>query len=256
MKFVSWNVNGLRAIERKGFEAWFRAENADLVCLQEIKAAPAQLSEFLRAPAGFEAYFEPAQKPGYSGVVTYSRHRPVKVWRGMDFEPVDREGRILVTEFERFTLVNAYMPHARRDLSRKDFKLDFCARFLDWVRRLQADGHRLIICGDVNVSHTELDLTHAKTNRANAGFLPEERQWFDELLALGLRDVFRDRHPGQPGHYTWWSNIKGVREKNVGWRIDYFLVADVLVESVRGSGHQAQVLGSDHCPVWLELEDA
>lgn len=254
MKLVTWNVNGLRAIEKKGFASWFRAVDADLVCLQEIKATPDQLSEFMRAPDGYQAFFEPAQKPGYSGVVTYARLAPRKVWRGMGWEDIDREGRILVTEFAHFTLVNAYMPHARRDLSRKDFKLAFCERFLDWVQRLQAEGHRLVICGDVNVSHTELDLTHAKTNRGNAGFLPEERQWFDALLALGLRDVFRDRHPGEAGHHTWWSNRKGVREKNVGWRIDYFLVAETLASAVRGSGHQAQVLGSDHCPVWLELE--
>jgi len=253
MKLISWNVNGLRAIARKGFQEWFEAQDADLVCLQETRAQPHQLSGFTLCPPGYHAHFCSAQKPGYSSVATYSKQEPVRVSQGMDFPEVDVEGRILVTVYPQFTMINAYMPHSRRDLSRLDYKMAFCARFLPWLNELKQAGHRLIICGDYNTAHTDLDLTHFKANRKNAGFLPVERAWMDDFLALGFRDVFRDQHPEQTGHYTWWSNIKGVRERNVGWRIDYFLVDEALVPLLHDASLQPQVRGSDHCPVVIEL---
>lgn len=254
MKLISWNVNGLRAAERKGFLPWFQEQDPDFVCLQEVRAQPDQLSEQVGRPSGYAVHHCCAQKKGYSGVMTYSKQQPTSVTVGMGFPEVDVEGRILLTQFQEFTLINAYMPHSRRDLSRLDYKMAFNDRFLQWIGALKKTHPPLIICGDYNLAHQEIDLTNARANRKNAGFLPKERAWMDDFLAQGFRDVFRDMHPDEGGHYTWWSNRKGVRERNVGWRIDYFCVDESLADKVRASYHQREVLGSDHCPVVLELD--
>ena len=253
MKLISWNINGLRAAAGNGFRQWFEDEDADILCLQEIKARPEQLPCELQRPPGYHAYFHAAEKPGYSGLAVYCRQKPVAEGCGMNLSDIDREARVMWLQFPDFTLVNAYFPHARRDLSRLDFKLYFCREFLGWLRGLEENRPPVILCGDYNISHQAIDLANPVANRKNAGFLPEERAWMDRFLASGYRDVFRDRHPGEAGHYTWWSNRKGVRERNVGWRIDYHCVADALVEKVRNVGHQPQVPGSDHCPIFLTL---
>lgn len=253
MKLVSWNVNGLRACWRKGFANYFAHEDADIVSLQEVRAFPEDLTRLQRKPLpDYQLFSHPAKKSGYAGVATYSRVPPKKVTYGMGYPAIDDEGRVLMLEFDDFTLINTYMPHSRRDLSRLDFKMRFLARFSAWIQKLRADGHKLIICGDYNTAHSYLDLTNDKANKKAAGFLPQERLWFSDFLATGFRDVFRDAHPGEDGHHTWWSNRKGVRERNVGWRIDYHCVDHRLVNKVTGVAHRSEVLGSDHCPVVLE----
>lgn len=253
MKLISWNVNGLRACWKKGFPDFFEVEDADIISLQEVRAFSDDLTAKQRQPKpGYEYYAFPAKKPGYAGVATYTRVPPKKVTYGMGYPAIDDEGRILMLEFEDFTLINAYMPHSRRDLSRIDFKMRFCKRFTAWIEQLRSEGHKLIICGDYNTAHSYLDLTNDKANKNTAGFLPQERLWFTDFLASGFRDVFRDAHPGEDGHYTWWSNRKGVRERNVGWRIDYHCVDHRLINQVTDVAHRSQVLGSDHCPIVLE----
>lgn len=253
MKLISWNVNGIRAAHRKGFGQWLEAQQADIVCLQEIKARPHQLEPDVRNPPGYHAYWYPAQKPGYSGVALFSRREPFSLQRGMGVPEFDREGRILLARYPGFTLLNIYFPHARRDLTRLDFKLRFCEAVLEWVRCLQGEGNSLIVCGDYNIAHRDIDLANPGPNRKNAGFLPEEKAWMDRFLAAGFHDVFREKYPERNGHYTWWSFQKGVRERNVGWRIDYHCVARALLRRVKAAGHQPLVGGSDHCPVYLEL---
>lgn len=253
LKLLSWNVNGIRAAARKGFLDWFAEEDADIVSVQELKAKPEQLDGSLKNPGGYHAFYCVAEKPGYSGVAVYSKTEPKDVIVGMDHEEFDREGRFLAVVFDQFTLVNAYFPHARRDLSRIDFKMAFNHAIAERLDKFKADGHQLILVGDYNVSHQDIDLTHAKANRKNAGFLPIERDWMTDFLASGYHDVFREFHPDEGGHYTWWSNRKGVRERNVGWRIDYHCVAASLRERVTSAFHRKDVLGSDHCPIGMTL---
>ncbi len=255
MRLFSWNVNGIRAAARKGFLDWFAAHNPDVVSLQELKAKPEQLDEALKSPSGYHAAWCCAQKPGYSGVAVFTRQKPDLVAVGCGVPEYDAEGRVLRVDLGDLTVVNIYFPHSRRDLSRLDFKMAFCEYILDWLKKLKAERPNLVVCGDYNTAHQDLDLTHYKTNRKNAGFLPVEREWMDRFLAHGFHDVFRERHPDEAGHHTWWSNRKGVREKNVGWRIDYHCVADTLLDRVVDVGHQQEVRGSDHCPVYLELAD-
>jgi len=254
MKICSWNVNGIRASARKGFMDWFAAEDADVVCLQEIKAKPVQLEQTLLAPLGYHAFFVPAEKPGYSGVAIYSRAMPKAVHFGCGIPEYDVEGRVLRIDFEDVTVVNIYFPHARRDLSRLDFKNAFCDALLAQLVTLAESRPNLVVCGDYNTAHQDIDLTNYKANRKNAGFLPEERAWFDRVLAAGFHDVFRETHPDEAGHHTWWSNRKGTRERNVGWRIDYTLVSEALRSRVVEAGHRSDVLGSDHCPVYVTLD--
>ena len=254
MKIMSWNVNGLRAAARKGFLNWFDEEDADVVCLQEIKAKPEQLSEDIRNPRGFVSHWSPAERPGYSGLVIFSRQQPCEVITGLSIPDIDVEGRVLLTRFGDVSIVNAYFPHARRDLTRLDYKLFFCREFLRWLAALKTAGHRLVVCGDYNIAHRDIDLANPRGNRKNAGFLPQEKAWMDRFLDLGFRDEFRLRYPEQSGCYTWWSNRKGVREKNVGWRIDYQCLDASLADQVVAVGHRTGQKGSDHCPIYLELE--
>ena len=254
MKLFSWNVNGIRAVYRHGFLPWFRGQNADVVCIQEAKAKPEQLPEDLRHPRGYHSFWHCAEKPGYSGVAVFCRREPLRVGYGMGSELIDREGRVLWVEFPDFMLINAYFPHARRDLSRLDFKLQFCREFLIWLETRQAVGKPVIVCGDYNISHADIDLANPRGNRKNAGFLPVERSWMDDFLERGFHDVFREAHPGQAGFYTWWCYRKGVRERNVGWRIDYHCVGSGLLDRVASVGHQPEQRGSDHCPIQLDLK--
>ncbi len=255
MKLLSWNVNGIRAAARKGYESWFAQQKADVVSLQEVKANPEQLEPALLHPKGYHSFWHCAEKKGYSGVAVFSRQEPQNVRYGLGIPEIDREGRFLFLDFPHYTLVNGYLPHSRHDLSRLNFKLTLCDHLLGALLDLKAQGKAVILSGDYNIAHRDIDLANPGGNRKNPGFLPEEKVWMDRFLAAGFRDVFRDRYGQEGGHYTWWSYRKGVRERNVGWRVDYQCVDESLADRVSNVGHQPEVLGSDHCPVQLELRE-
>ena len=253
MKLITWNVNGLRACGKAGFNSWFHEQRADVVCLQEIKVFSHQLPAELLNPSKYHSFWHSAEKPGYSGVAIFSKREPEDVRVGMGHDHIDREGRILAAEFADFTVVSAYFPNSQRDHARLDYKLDFCARFLRFCERERKRGKTLLICGDLNIAHNEIDLRNPKPNMKNAGFLPQERGWLTKFLARGYVDTFR-HFCDEPGHYTWWSNRPGVRARNIGWRLDYFLTDEESRLRLKGVEHQTQVMGSDHCPVVLELK--
>jgi exodeoxyribonuclease-3 len=251
MKISSWNVNGVRACERGGFLDWFAREGADVVCLQETKARPEQLGEAVLHPEGYHSHWHSAEKPGYSGVAIYSRREPLRVYPGGATE-FDREGRVLVAEFPEVAVINAYFPNSQRDHARLPYKLAFCDWMLGFCETLRAEGRSLVLCGDFNIAHKPIDLRNPKQNENNAGFLPEERAWLDRFTHAGYVDSFRHFTP-DPGHYTWWSYRPGVREKNIGWRLDYHFVNPELRDRLKAARIQPQVKGSDHCPVTVEL---
>jgi exodeoxyribonuclease-3 len=254
MRLLSWNVNGFRAVQKGGFAKWFADQKADVVCLQEIKVTPEQLDPEHLNPGGYHAFWHPAEKLGYSGTATFSRKEPLDVRLGIGDPEIDSEGRLLQTEFPGFVLINGYFPNSQRDHARLPYKLRFLKKLHAHADKLRAAGKHVVICGDFNIAHQEIDLRNPKTNVNNAGFLPEERAWMSSFLNAGYVDVFRKLEPGG-GHYTWWSYRPGVREKNVGWRIDYHVVNEELADRVRAAEHQPHVRGSDHCPVALKLRD-
>jgi len=253
MKLMSWNVNGIRACHKGGFLKWFEEEGADIVCLQEIKATPDQLEEEHRNPLKYHAVWNPAEKPGYSGTAVFSKKEPISVELGLGDKEIDREGRVMILKYPRFTLVNSYFPNSQRDHARLPFKLKFCAKFLKKMNALRAAGENVVMCADWNIAHQEIDLKNPKSNKKNAGFLPEERAWMDEFIKAGYVDAFRQFEP-EGGHYTWWSYRPGVREKNVGWRLDYFMANEEFKDRLKTSYHRTEVRGSDHCPVAVELK--
>lgn len=251
----SWNVNGLRACARKGFLDWLHEARPDILGLQEVRATPDQLTPEVRAPDGYRTWFHPAGRKGYSGVALMSQRDLRQVELGALGQPhFDGEGRLIVADLGELVLYNGYFPNGGHDLSRVPYKLDFSEAVLQHAEAQRARGRGVVICGDVNTAHEEIDLANPRSNRRNTGFLPEERAWVTRLLDHGYLDVFRDRHPDETGHYTWWSNRPGVRERNVGWRIDYFFVSSELSDRVVDARIHPRVLGSDHCPVSLELE--
>jgi len=252
MRIISWNVNGIRAVERKGFLDWLAEEGPDLFCGQETKAQPEQLSEKLRQPAGYHAYWHSAERKGYSGVVTFSR-QPLAAQSGFNLAEFDAEGRVLISEHDGFTLLNCYMPNGGQGPERLDYKLRFYDVLLDYCDEHHAAGKGVVICGDVNTAHKPIDLARPKENETVSGFLPEERAWLDKFLAHGLVDAFRAFHP-EPEQYTWWSYRTRARARNVGWRLDYFLVSEGLMPRVQDCSIMADVMGSDHCPIALDLE--
>jgi exodeoxyribonuclease-3 len=252
-KFMTWNVNGLRAVHKSGFADWFAEQKADVVCLQEIKVQAEQLTPEMRNPSRYHAFWHSAEKPGYSGVVTFSKREPVDVRYGMGVQKFDREGRVLTVEFDNHIVINSYFPNSQRDHARLPFKLEFCKTFEKHVAKEKARGKTLVLCADWNIAPEEIDLKNPKSNQKNAGFLPEERAWMAKFLKAGFVDGFRHFTP-DPGHYTWWSYRPGVRERNVGWRLDYFLVDGGSKSRLRASQHQTSVRGSDHCPVSLEIQ--
>lgn len=253
MKVWSWNVNGIRAAAKNGFEKWFSDAGADVVCLQEIKATPEQLDEFLLHPKRYHSFWHPAEKLGYSGTAIYSKKEPLQVVKGLGIEEFDREGRVLAAEFDQAIVISAYFPNSQRDHARLDYKLRFCDAMLKHLQKIVKKGKHVILCGDYNIAHHEIDLRNPKSNVNNAGFLPEEREWMTKFLSAGFHDTFRHFEKGGD-HYTWWSYRPGVREKNVGWRLDYHCVNDGLLDRVKESTIHAQVKGSDHCPVFLKLK--
>ncbi len=252
-RIVSWNVNGIRACSKS--EGWKDVWDLDfdVLALQEIKAFPEQLDFWLREPRGYKSIWFPAEKPGYSGLAVYTKFEPKSIKYGLGIPEYDREGRVLTVDFGDFTLVNTYFPNSQRDHARLPYKLSFCRALEEYLLGLKIEGKNLVICGDYNIAHEDIDLRNPKSNVKTAGFLPEERSWLSHFLAQGFNDVFRDRVT-EPHHYTWWSYRPGVREKNIGWRIDYFLTTSSYVGSIDDVRHFPQIIGSDHCPVVLDLK--
>ena len=252
-RLLSWNVNGLRAVSKKGFLEWFGKEKPDVLCLQETKAHPDQLGAELKAVDGYNAAFHWAEKKGYSGVGTYSRTGPLKILPSMGRPEYDSEGRVLVHTYPGFTLFNVYFPNGKSRPERLAYKLSFYKDFLKLLDRYRERGEKnLVVCGDVNTAHKDIDLARPKENKNISGFLPEERAWIDELLAAGFSDTFRLFETG-PEHYTWWDMQSRARERNVGWRIDYFFVSEPLKPRLKRAFIMPEVTGSDHCPVGIEL---
>ncbi len=254
MKLISWNVNGIRAAARQGALDWLRKENSDFFCLQEVKAFPEQLEFDLRQPPGYHCFWNSAEKPGYSGVATFSKKEPLSVRKGLGDPSIDCEGRVIELEFKDFILINAYFPNSQRDHARLDYKLRFCELMHRRCKELREKGKHVVLCGDFNIAHRAIDLRNPKANENNAGYLPSERAWMDQFTQDGYVDAFR-KFNGQPGHYTWWSYRPGVRDKNIGWRLDYFVVNPESVDRLQNMQHRTEIKGSDHCPVMLELWD-
>ncbi len=252
-KLYSWNVNGLRAAERKGFLDWLAGTGADVVAVQETKARPEQLSGALLDPPGYQAAWCSAEKKGYSGVGTYSRLQPRRVRTGLDDARFDHEGRVLITEYEPFVFFNIYFPNGGRGPEWVAHKLAFYRRFLEVARGYMNAGRAVIMAGDVNTAYAEIDLARPKENVRTSGFMPEERAALGEFFAAGLVDTFRHLHPDMV-KYTWWDMVTRARERNVGWRLDYFLVSDDLKDRVVAAEVHDDVPGSDHCPVSLTLD--
>ena len=253
-RLISWNVNGIRAVSREGkFLSWMKKEDADIICLQEIKATPEVLEQELVRPLGYQGYWHPAHKPGYSGVSIFSRQEPLSIQHGIGDPTIDSEGRVLIAEFSKFTLINAYFPNSQREHARLGYKLKFCAKMLELCEGFRSAGKNIILCGDFNIAHQEIDLANPKTNHKNAGFLPEERAWMTHFLSQGYVDTFR-LFTSSDGHYTWWSYRPGLRQKNIGWRLDYQVVNHEFRDQVVRTIHHPTVTGSDHCPVEIEIK--
>lgn len=250
MKCISWNVNGLRACMGKGFADFFTESDADFFCLQETKLQEGQISF---SPAGYEAFWNYAEKKGYSGTAIFAKNKPLSVRMGMGVDELDTEGRLITLEYPDFYFLTCYTPNAQRELLRIDHRMRWEDAFLRYLRSLDEEKP-VIVCGDLNVAHQEIDLKNPAANRGNAGFSDQERGCFQRLLDNGFTDSFRYLYPDQTGAYSWWSYMFHAREKNAGWRIDYFLVSDRLRDRIREAPIYSQILGSDHCPVGLELD--
>lgn len=253
MRISTWNINGLRSSVRSGFEGWLASSKSDLVCLQEVKMQEDMFSQSWFD--GYNTYWNTALKTGYSGVATLvtSALTPLRIDAGIGDQLTDKEGRVLTTEFETFILVNTYAPHSHRKLFRLETKLSFCRYLIQYLQYLNMRGKPIIIVGDLNVAYQDIDLANPDANRKNAGFLPEERAWFDSLLKHGFVDAFRIFFSGK-GYYTWWSMRQGVRDRNVGWRLDYILVDIRLQSNIQACYHSPFQLGSDHCPVTMDID--
>ena len=250
MKFVSWNVNGLRACMGKGWQETFNTLNADFFCLQETKLQAGQIA--LELP-GYEQYWKYAEKKGYSGTAIFAKHTPLSVRYGIGVPELDTEGRMITLEYPAFFLATCYTPNAQRELARIGHRMEWDEAFRGYLAGLD-QKKPVIVCGDLNVAHQEIDLKNPASNRGNAGFSDQERESFTKTLACGFTDTFRHLHPEETGAYTWWSYMFKAREKNAGWRIDYFLVSDRLKDKIMSTPIYSEVMGSDHCPVGLELD--
>lgn len=250
MKLISWNVNGLRAVMNKGFKEFFESIDADAVCLQETKLQEGQI-EF--APEGYYTYWNSAVKKGYSGTVIFTKAKPINVTYGIGIEEHDQEGRVITAEYEAFYLVDCYTPNSQRELTRLDYRMEWEDDFRKYLETLN-QKKPVILCGDLNVAHNEIDLKNPKTNRHNAGFTDEERNKMTELLGAGFTDSFRYLYPDKPDIYSWWSYMFHAREKNAGWRIDYFIVSNSIKDKIKDSKILTEIMGSDHCPVELDME--
>ena len=253
IKILSWNVNGIRAVLKKGLLGWLKKESPDILCFQETKALPNQLPPELLYPPGYEAHWNSAVRLGYSGVATWTKTKPLAIKKGFGIKKFDEEGRVLETEFKDFTLFNIYFPNGKMNDERLKFKLEFYEEILKYFMKLKKKGKRLVICGDYNTAHKEIDLARPKENRKVSGFLPIECAWMDKLEASGFVDTFRVFNQ-DPGHYTWWDLISRARERNVGWRIDYHFISENLKPHLKDAFILPEVMGSDHCPVGITLK--
>lgn len=254
MRIYSWNVNGLRAIIKKDFLQWVKEEKPDILCIQETKLQESQLDGETKNLDGYYSYFSFAVKKGYSGVATYTKLKPIDIRHGIGIEKFDNEGRILITEFEQFTLLNIYFPNGQMNEERLNYKMEFYDAILEYCNSLVDEGKNIVMCGDYNTSHTEMDIKNAKANEKTSGFLPLERAWLDKLIANGYTDTFRHLNP-EKIQYSWWSYMFKARERNVGWRIDYHFVSNKFLPYVKDAKILDEVTGSDHCPILLEIKD-
>lgn len=250
MKLISWNVNGLRACMKKGFEEYFKEMDADIFCVQETKLQEGQI-DF--CPEGYECYWNYADRKGYSGTAVFTKKKPLEVINGIGIDEHDHEGRVITLEYEKFYFVTVYTPNSQSELARLSYRMQWEDAFRDYLKEL--DAHKpVIVCGDLNVAAQEIDLKNPKTNRKNAGFTDEERQKFSELLEAGFVDSFRYFYPEKTGAYSWWSYRFKAREKNAGWRIDYFVVSETMTAKMKDAYIYKDIMGSDHCPIGLEIE--
>ena len=253
MKIYSWNVNGIRAATKKGFLDWLEASEADVVCLQETKAHKEQLPKEILEGHGYKNVWHSAEKKGYSSVATFYKEEPLYIQKGLGIERFDREGRVIVTEHDNFLLYNIYFPNGQRDQERLDYKMDFYEDLLVILNEQVESGNNVVVAGDWNTAHKEIDLARPKDNVKNSGFLPEERAMLDKYVENGYVDTFRLFHK-EPDRYSWWTYRMGARGRNIGWRIDYFWVNEGFVENIVDAEIHDDVMGSDHCPVSLEIE--
>ncbi len=250
MKLISWNVNGLRSALRKNFLEYLDAEAPEVLCVQESRCTPEDVEQLW--PAAYATYWHMAEKKGYSGTVVFTKTRPLRIQKGMGIDRHDHEGRVLTAEYERFQLVNAYVPNSQRELTRLPYRQEWDRDFLAFLKQLERTKP-VVVCGDFNVAHTELDLANPKANVHNHGFTPEERAGFQSFIDAGLVDTFREFEK-RGGYYSWWSPMAGARARNVGWRIDYFLISAALRPRLKRAFIQPAVMGSDHCPVGIEMD--
>jgi len=250
VKLVSWNVNGLRAVLKKNFLDYLAEEDPDVLCLQETKASPDQVEQLW--PTTFATHWNTAVKKGYSGTAVFTKTRPLKVTQGIGHEDHDQEGRVITLEYPEFFLVNVYVPNSQRELTRLAYRQQWDRDFLAYLKKLERKKP-VIFCGDLNVAHTEIDLANPKSNMKNHGFTPEERAGFSAVVKSGFVDTFREFEKAG-GHYTWWSPMSGARARNVGWRIDYFLISQALRPRLKTAFIRSKISGSDHCPVGVEIE--
>jgi exodeoxyribonuclease-3 len=252
MRLLSWNVNGLRAIYKKNFLEWFDSEQADIYCIQETKSHLDQLPKKLIERPDYKGYFAQAERKGYSGVALWSKIKPEKVSYELGLPRFNNEGRLIEAVYEDFSLFNVYFPNGKASRERLQFKMDYYETFLKRMSDLLREDKKIVICGDVNTAHQEIDLARPKENEKVSGFLPIEREWIDRLLDLGFIDTFR-YFQKEPGHYSWWDYKTRARERNVGWRIDYFFISNNLKDNLKSAFIESEVMGSDHCPIGIDL---
>ncbi len=252
MRLISWNVNGIRAAHKKGFLEWFESEQPDVLCIQETKAHESQLPSALKQVEGYRSWFTQPERKGYSGVALYTRGEPRSVSFGLGVERFDTEGRTIMADFDDFVFLGIYFPNGKRSAERLRYKMEFYDAFLGCVDSLRREGRNVVVCGDVNTAHKEIDLARPRENEKISGFLPEERAWMDTFLEHGYVDTFR-RFNQEPGNYSWWDQMTRARERNVGWRIDYFFTDSDFASNLAGAFIMPDVMGSDHCPVGIEI---
>lgn len=254
MHIISWNVNGIRAVQKKGFLDWMAQVQPDILTVQETKAHPDQLDDILRQPEGYYSYWVSATRKGYSGVALYSKIEPNDVKLGLGIEKFDSEGRTIIAEYDDFVLMTAYFPNGGRDHSRVPYKMEYKDEFLKYANNLRSAGKSVIFVGDINTAHNEIDLARPKQNTKTTGFLREERDWIDKVVQEGYVDIYRHLNPEKEGAYSWWSQRSGARDSNIGWRIDMFYISPDLQEKIETADIMADVMGSDHCPISLILK--
>lgn len=253
MELLSWNVNGIRAVVKKGFLDWLAGREPEILCMQETKARPEQLPEELMRFGDHFKFFSSAEKKGYSGVSTFTKVEPREVEHGLGVERFDSEGRTLIAHFDDFVLFNVYYPNGKKNEERLKYKMDFYDAFLEKIEEYRKSGKNVVACGDVNTAHKEIDLARPKANSDSSGFLPMEREWISRFLSKGYIDTFREFHE-EPDQYSWWDYVTRARERNVGWRIDYFFINEELRSKLKDAFILQEVMGSDHCPVGIEID--